>query len=103
VVYRYRVQDREYTASRVTPLRESRSGRWASRVTARYEVGGTYTAYYDPGNPEEAFLIRHRSVLPWAFVGMPLVALMFIAGHIGSNREMARMSSPRTGRTASSA
>jgi hypothetical protein len=103
VVYRYRVRDREYTASRVTPLRESRSGRWASRVTARYEVGGTYTAYYDPANPEEAFLMRHRSVLPWAFVGMPLVALLFMAGHISSNREMARMSSPRTGRTASSA
>lgn len=103
VVYRYRVRDREYTASRVTPLRESRSGRWASRVTGRYEVGGTYTAYYDPANPEEAFLMRHRSVLPWAFVGMPLVALLFMMGHVSSNREMARMSSPRTGRTASSA
>ena len=39
VVYRYRVQDREYTASRVTPLKESRSGKWARRVTATISGG----------------------------------------------------------------
>src|SRR5688572_20147729 len=52
VVYRYRVNDREYTASRVTPLRESRSGRWARRVTRRYQVGSEYTAFYDPRSEE---------------------------------------------------
>jgi Protein of unknown function (DUF3592) len=92
VVYRYRVQDREYTASRVTPLKESRSGRWARRVTARYQVGGNYTAFYDPENPAEAFLLRSRSILPWAFIGIPLVGLLFIVGGIRSTRELARMS-----------
>ena len=92
VVYRYRVNDREYTASRVTPLRQSRSGRWARRLTARYQVGGTYTAFYDPENPRDAFLLRSRSVIPWAFVGIPLVALLFIGGAIRSSRELTRMS-----------
>jgi hypothetical protein len=92
VVYRYRVGGREYTASRVTPLEESRGGRWASRVTARYRVGGTYTAYYDPANPEEAYLVRTRSVLPWAFVGMPLVAILFIAAAFRGTAEMTRAS-----------
>ena len=92
VVYRYRVNDREYTASRVTPLRQSRSGRWARRVTARYQVGGTYTAFYDPENPRDAFLLRSRSVIPWAFVGIPLVALLFIGTAISSSRELTRMS-----------
>jgi len=94
VVYRYRVQDREYTASRVTPLKESRSGGWASRVAARYQVGSEYTAFYDPADPGEAFLLRKRSVLPWGFVGIPLVGLLLIAGGIKSSRENMRYSAP---------
>ncbi|HUQ80660.1 MAG TPA: DUF3592 domain-containing protein [Gemmatimonadaceae bacterium] len=92
VVYRYRVQDREYTASRVTPLKESRSGRWASRVANRYAVGSDYTAYYDPENPSEAFLLRSRSVVAWAFVGIPLVGLLLIFAGVRANRDSARMS-----------
>ena len=85
VVYRYRVAEREYTASRVTPLEESRSGRWASGVTSRYQVGGEYTAYYDAEHPEEAFLLRSRSILPWAFIGIPLIGmLLIIVGYRGS-------------------
>ena len=92
VVYRYRVADRLYTASRVTPLRESRSGSWARRVTRRYAVGGNYTAFYDPENPAEAFLLRSRSVIPWAFIGIPLVGLLFITAGIRGSRELTRMS-----------
>ena len=92
VVYRYRVGDREYTASRVTPLKQSRSGRWARRVTARYSVGSTYTAFYDPGNPAEAFLMRSRSVLPWAFIGIPVVAILLIGASYRSTRELTAMS-----------
>jgi hypothetical protein len=86
VVYRYRVQDREYTASRVTPLKESRGGGWARRVIAKYEVGATYTAFYDPENPGEAFLLRSRSVIPWAFVGIPLVGLLLLIAGIRGTR-----------------
>jgi hypothetical protein len=89
VVYRYRVNDREYTASRVTPLKSSRSGRWAHRIIARYAVGTTYTAYYDPDEPSEAFLLRRRSVLPWAFIGVPLVAMLVIAVGIRGTRDLA--------------
>jgi hypothetical protein len=97
VVYRYRVNEREYTASRVTPLRESRSGRWARRVTRRYQVGNEYTAFYDPENPAEAFLLRSRSVLPWGFIAIPLVGLLFIAAGIRGSQELARSSRwPRT-------
>lgn len=92
VVYRYRVGDREYTASRVTPLKESRSGGWASRVTGRYQVGSTYTAFYDPENPAEAFLLRSRSVLPWAFMAFAVVAMTIIGIAIRGMREMTKMS-----------
>ena len=91
VVYRYRVGDRSYTASRVTPLKESRSGSWASRVAGRYQVGSTYTAYYDPENPADAYLLRSRSVIPWAFVAFSVVGLACVAVGIGGTREMTRM------------
>ena len=92
IVYRYRVRDREYTASRVTPLRESRSGRWARRVTGRYQVGSEYTAYFDPGNPGDAYLLRSRSVIPWAFSGVGLVGMLFIVAALRGSREMSRLS-----------
>jgi len=92
VVYRYRVNDREYTASRVTPLKESRSGRWARRVIGRYQVGSSYTAFYDPDDPAEAYLMRSRSVIPWAFVAFSLVGMAFIAAGIHGTREMTKMS-----------
>jgi hypothetical protein len=92
VVYRYFVDDREYTASRVTPLKESRSGRWAHRVTSGYRVGGSYTAFYDPGAPGEAFLMRSRSVIPWGFIAIPLIGLVFIGAGIRGSREVSKMS-----------
>jgi len=92
VVYSYRVGDRQYTASRVTPLEESRGGGWARRVTDGYRVGSNYTAFYDPTNPAEAFLMRKRSLLPWAFIGIPLVAILLIGASYRSTRELERMS-----------
>jgi len=92
VVYRYRVRDREYTASRVTPLEESRSGGWARGVIGRYQVGSRYTAFFDPENPAEAFLMRSRSVLPWAFIAFAVVAVAFIAVAFRGTREMTKMS-----------
>ena len=92
IVYRYRVQGREYTASRATPLKESRSGRWAKRVTARYQVGSEHTAYFDPENPGDAFLLRSRSIIPWAFTGISLIGLLFIMAGIRDSREMSRLS-----------
>jgi len=93
VSYRYQVNGREYVASRVTPLTESRSGRWAYRVANRYQAGSNYTAFYDPANPAEAFLMRSRSILPWAFIGIPLIAILAIGAGIRGNRELTRMSS----------
>lgn len=92
VVYRYRVNDREYTAKRVTPLNESRSGRWAYRVTARYQVGNDYPAFYDPARPGDAYLLRSRSIVAWAFVAIPIVGLTFILNGIKGSRETQRIS-----------
>ena len=90
VVYRYYVNDRAYTASRVTPLRMRRNGRWAHRIVANYRKGATYTAYYDPADPSEAFLVRTRSILPWAFIVIPGIGLLILGLVFRSGREIAR-------------
>ena len=89
VVYRYYVNDRPYTASRVTPLKMSRSGRWASRVIAKYRTGATYIAYYDPAEPSEAFLMRSRSIVPWAFIMIPTIGLILLGIAFRGSRELA--------------
>ena len=78
VVYQYRVRDRDYTAGLVMPVRESGNEKWATRVAGDFHVGSTYTAYYNPNNPGEAFLVRTRSATPWELVGMSLLGLVFI-------------------------
>jgi hypothetical protein len=75
VTYRYAVAGRTYIGKRVTPLNESRSGRWAYDVIGRYAVGTTETAYYDPARPSESFLLRRSSPAPYVFVALPLLAL----------------------------
>jgi hypothetical protein len=62
-------------------------------VAAHYQAGNTYTAFYDPANPAEAFLMRSRSIIPWAFIGIPLIAILAIGAGIRGNRELTRMSS----------
>lgn len=67
VVYRYWVNDQQFTSRRALPVNESRSGRWAYRVIERFSAGGTYTAWYDPGNPSDAFIVRAHSIIAPVF------------------------------------
>ena len=75
VLFRYNINGREYTADRVTPLNESRSGQWAYKLIARYPVGATVTAWFDPAHPEQAFLLHEWSLPPLFFVVFPLLLL----------------------------
>lgn len=89
VTYRYDVGGRSYTGGRVTPLNESRSGRWAFDVAGRYGVGGTYTGYYDPARPSESFLVRRSSPAPFIFIGIPLLLMLARAAVTRSTRRSA--------------
>ncbi len=77
ITYRYYVNDRPYTSSRVLPTSERRSGGWAHRIVAQYELSAKYTAWYDPADPAEAFLRRARGVVAPIFAG---IGLCLIAG-----------------------
>lgn len=72
ITYRYSVQGREYVSSNTLPLSFSSSNQsWASAIVARYAPGTKATAYYDPANPAEAFLIREYSFFPYIFTVFP--------------------------------
>ena len=76
VEYRYQVDDRPYTSTRTLPIAESRSGKWAHRVIGRFTVGNTYTAWYDPEAPSEAFIVRSRSMIAPVFTLIGVLAAL---------------------------
>ena len=83
VTYRYSVDGQPYVAHTVTPIHETRSGRWAFDLVARWRPGGPAIAYYDPVHPGRAFLLHEQSRLPYVFMLFPvfLVALLWVAAH----------------------
>ena len=59
IEYEYRVGGATYRSRGVTSgTEEMRSGRWAERLLARYEVGQNVEAYYNPEEPSQAFLVK---------------------------------------------
>jgi hypothetical protein len=76
VSYRYTVSDHEFVGMQVTPINESRSGKWAFKISARYHPGDATTAYYDPDRPDQAFLVHEASWFPLLFIGMPFAFLI---------------------------
>ena len=91
--YRYSVNNQVYTSSRALPIDESRSGVWAHRVVARYTPGATYTAWYDPVRPSDAYIVRSHSIIAPIFTAlgaMAIVAGLAIAFSAGSREYDAR-------------
>jgi hypothetical protein len=76
VTYRYSVSGRTYTSTRTLPINEGRSGGWAQRVIAPFSVGGTYTAWYDPANPSDAFIVRAHAIIPPVFSAIGLFVML---------------------------
>ena len=89
VVYRYSVNDRQFTTNRTLPVSESRSGSWAHRITGQFHAGGTYTAWYDPANPSEAFIVRTHSVIAPVFtlIGAVVIVAACAVGASARKRE----------------
>jgi len=44
---------------------------WARRQIEPFPSGARVTAYYDPADPAEAFLVHRPSWLPWLFALVP--------------------------------
>jgi hypothetical protein len=73
ITYCYTVDDREYVSANVTVMKESRSGSWAQKITSRYRPGDSTTAWYNPQDASDAFLLHEFSILPMIFMLIPLI------------------------------
>lgn len=75
VVYQYNVNGRPYTSSSVLVTKESRSGGWARKIVEEYELNRSYTAWYNPADPGQAFLRRSRSIVAAIFTAVGALIL----------------------------
>ena len=80
VEYRYAVNDRVYSSNRTMPIRESRSGRWAYNVIKEFRPGATYTAWYDPQDPSQAFIVRSHSIVAPVFAAIGAIVIVVGCG-----------------------
>ncbi len=67
VWYTYTVRGRKYTSHRAIYGSESAGYSWAEAIVNQFPVGQTCTAYYNPQDPTQAFLVHKMDKLIWIF------------------------------------
>lgn len=80
VEYRYSVSGVSYSSDDVQPLRISAGRGWAEKIVNSCPPGGQVEAFYDPSNPDRAFLIKQYSFFPYIFMLFPM---LFVAIGLG--------------------
>lgn len=79
--FRYVVNNREYQSDQVTPLTVSSSSRsQAQAMLDRFQVRQSTTAYHDPADASEAYLVREATFFPYVFALGPMI---FVAVGVG--------------------
>ncbi len=73
VIYQYKAHDgRTYTSAKIFPgsIKYNFRGDYtkAERYTMNFVIGESITAYYNPDNPSQAYLIRQRTTVPYFIV-----------------------------------
>lgn len=79
VAYEYEAGGRLYRATsyrQFAPLPESGDQGWAQRQVEPFEPKQRTTAYYDPQNPVEVFLVRRVRLYPYVLILVPMVIAM---------------------------
>jgi hypothetical protein len=75
--YSYGVNGQNYKSDIAYPLgNESASRDWANSIVRQFPKGKTVQAYYNPDQPDEAFLIRDLSYRPYLFTQAPMLFLL---------------------------
>lgn len=72
ITYEYTVEGTSYRSSRITPGpgMPTRDAFEAEEIVEDHPPGKEVTAYYDPANPSEAFLLRDESMVPVLLMGV---------------------------------
>ncbi len=73
--YTYQVAGHEYRGHDITPIHLSSGYSWAQSIVSRYRPGQATTAYYNPHDPAEVFLLKQYSFFPYIFILFPMLFL----------------------------
>jgi hypothetical protein len=76
ITFRYTVRGLRYEAERLAPLPQRGSRQWAQNIINAYRPTSTVTAYVNPDNATEAFLLPAVSFFPYACL-LGAVAVLF--------------------------
>jgi hypothetical protein len=80
VHYNYVMNGRQYQATGVTVIAVSSSWKWAQALRSRFGQGTTVTAYIDPSNPSDGYLVHQFRLLPvWFLLGGLVLRTIFAA------------------------
>lgn len=75
VRYSYEVDGRSLQNDQVTILNMSSGRGWAQKILDRFPVGSECTAWHDPEDPAESYLLHEISFFPYIFVLFPQIFL----------------------------
>jgi len=77
VTYTYSLDGKNYQCDDALPISGYSAGRfWARSIVKQFPSGKRTTAFFNPEDPNQAFLIKEYSYLPYVFVQFPLLFLM---------------------------
>jgi hypothetical protein len=78
--YAYEIDGQAYDCDVAFPLGNSSASRaWANSIVQKFPKGKRVTAYYNPAQRDDAFLIRELSYFPYAFAQFPMLFWLIAA------------------------
>ena len=87
VSYAYASRDGVIIATGTTIINMSSSYTWADGIMHRYRVGDSVTAYINPTQPSEGYVVHELSSFPLIFVAIPLLMGVLFAHALKSGQQ----------------
>jgi hypothetical protein len=93
ITYQYAVAGRPYASNKIALFDETGGRNWAYALVNSHPPGAPITAYVNPADPNDAFLIHEHAVTPYAIstVGVLIAVVLFaFAFSTGRNKPAPR-------------
>ncbi len=75
VMYEYEVNGMKYKCGTVQPIDMSSGHGWAQEIINKFTKGQKVEVFYDPEDPNSAFILKEYSFFPYVFILFPMIFL----------------------------
>ncbi len=91
--YTFQVKGRIYQGTGIYPIKDTRGRKWAQSVMKQFHIGKKVTAYYNPENPEESYLLRIFLFSPYfgVLIGVFFLAVAIVPLFFGTEGRITRV------------